>query len=241
MTKPLAGKIALVTGASRGIGRAVALELAKAGAHIVATARTVGGLEELDDEIRKLGSAATLVPLDIKDFPALDRLGASLFERFNKLDVLVGNAGQLGSLTPVGHIEPKTWDDVMAVNLTANYRLIRSLDPLLRASDAGRAVFITSGVARHVRAYWGLYAASKAALDALVIAYAGELGKTNVKANLFSPGPIRTRMRAKAMPGEDPMTLDTPEQVAEALLPLCLPSCAVNGKIYDYRTKAFGA
>lgn len=241
MTKPLAGKIALVTGASRGIGRAVALELAKAGAHIVATARTVGGLEELDDEIRKLGSAATLVPLDIKDFPALDRLGASLFERFKKLDVLVGNAGQLGSLTPVGHIEPKTWDDVMAVNLTANYRLIRSLDPLLRASEAGRAVFITSGVARHVRAYWGLYAASKAALDALVIAYAGELGKTNVKANLFSPGPIRTRMRAKAMPGEDPMTLDTPEQVAEALLPLCLPSCTENGKIYDYRTKAFGA
>ena len=239
MTKPLAGKIALVTGASRGIGRAVALELAKAGAHVVATARTVGGLEELDDEIRKLGSAATLVPVDIKDFPALDRLGASLFERYRKLDVLVGNAGQLGSLTPVGHIEPKTWDDVMAVNLTANYRLIRSLDPLLRASDAGRAVFITSGVARHVRAYWGLYAASKAALDALVIAYAGELGKTNVKANLFSPGPIRTRMRAKAMPGEDPITLDTPEQVAEALLPLCLPSCTESGKIYDYRMKAF--
>jgi NAD(P)-dependent dehydrogenase (short-subunit alcohol dehydrogenase family) len=241
MTQPLSGKIALVTGASRGIGRAVALELAKAGAHVVATARTVGGLEELDDEIRKLGSAATLVPVDIKDFPALDRLGASLFERFKKLDVLVGNAGQLGSLTPVGHIEPKTWDDVMAVNLTANYRLIRSLDPLLRASDAGRAVFITSGVARNVRAYWGLYAASKAALNALVIAYAGELGKTNVKANLFNPGPIRTRMRAKAMPGEDPMTLDTPEQVAEALLPLCLPGCTESGRIYDYRTKAFVA
>lgn len=239
MTKPLAGKIALVTGASRGIGRAVALELAKAGAHVVATARTVGGLEELDDEIRKLGSAATLVPVDIKDFPALDRLGASLFERYRKLDVLVGNAGQLGSLTPVGHIEPKTWDDVMAVNLTANYRLIRSCDPLLRASEAGRAVFITSGVARNVRAYWGLYAASKAALDALVKAYAGELGKTKVKANLFNPGPIRTRMRAKAMPGEDPMTLDTPEQVAEALLPLCLPSCTESGKIYDYRMKAF--
>lgn len=239
MSQPLSGKIALVTGASRGIGRAVALELAKAGAHIVATARTVGGLEELDDEIRKLGSAATLVPLDIKDFPALDRLGASLFERFKKLDVLVGNAGQLGVLSPVGHIDPKTWDDVMAVNLTANYRLIRSLDPLLRASDAGRAVFITSGVARNVRAYWGLYAASKAALDALVMAYAGELGKTNVKANLFNPGPIRTRMRAKAMPGEDPMTLDTPEQVAEALLPLCLPSCTESGRIYDYRAKKF--
>ncbi len=239
MSQPLSGKIALVTGASRGIGRAVALELAKAGAHIVATARTVGGLEELDDEIRKLGGTATLVPLDIKDFPALDRLGASLFDRFKKLDVLVGNAGLLGELTPVGHIDPKSWDDVMAVNLTANYRLIRSLDPLLRASDAGRAVFITSGVARNVRAYWGLYAATKAGLNALVAAYAGELGKTNVKANLFNPGPIRTRMRAKAMPGEDPMTLDTPEQVAEALLPLCLASCTENGRIYDYRTKAF--
>jgi NAD(P)-dependent dehydrogenase (short-subunit alcohol dehydrogenase family) len=239
MPQPLSGKIALVTGASRGIGRAVAIELAKAGAHIVATARTVGGLEELDDNIRKLGSAATLVPLDIKDFPALDRLGASLYERFKKLDVLVGNAGQLGVLSPVGHIDPKTWDDVIAVNLTANYRLIRSCDPLLRASDAGRAVFITSGVARNVRAYWGLYAASKAALDALVAAYAGEIGKTNVKANLFNPGPIRTRMRAQAMPGEDPMTLDTPEQVAKALLPLCLASCTENGRIYDYKTKKF--
>jgi NAD(P)-dependent dehydrogenase (short-subunit alcohol dehydrogenase family) len=237
--KPLSGKIALVTGASRGIGRATALELAKAGAHVVALARTAGGLEELDDEIRKAGSPATLVPLDIKDFPALDRLGASLYERFKKLDVLVGNAGQLGTLSPLGHIDPKTWDDVMAVNVTANWRLIRSLDPLLRASDAGRAVFITSGAARNVRAYWGLYAASKAALDTIVLAYAAELGKTNVKVNLFNPGPIRTRMRAKAMPGEDPMTLDTPEQAAEAILPLCLPSCTESGRIYDYKTKDF--
>jgi len=239
MSKPLSGKIALVTGASRGIGRATALELAKAGAHVVALARTVGGLEELDDEIQKIGGSATLVPLDIKDFTALDRLGASLFDRFKKLDVLVGNAGQLGTLSPLGHIDPKTWDEVIAVNVTANFRLIRSLDPLLRVSDAGRAVFITSGVARNVRAYWGLYAASKAALDALVLAYAGELAKTNVKVNLFNPGPIRTRMRAKAMPGEDPMTLDTPEQAAEAILPLCLPSCTENGKIYDYRKKEF--
>ena len=239
MTQPLSGKIALVTGASRGIGRATALELAKAGAHVVALARTVGGLEELDDEIQKTGGSATLVPLDIKDFTALDRLGASLYERFKKLDVLVGNAGQLGTLSPIGHIDPKTWDDVIAVNVTANFRLIRSLDPLLRASDAGRAVFITSGVARNVRAYWGLYAASKAALDAIVLAYAGELGKTNVKVNLFNPGPIRTRMRAKAMPGEDPLSLDTPEQAAEAILPLCLPSCMENGKIYDYRKKEF--
>jgi NAD(P)-dependent dehydrogenase (short-subunit alcohol dehydrogenase family) len=239
MTKPLADKIALVTGASRGIGRATALELAKAGAHVVALARTTGGLEELDDEIQKIGGSATLVPLDIKDFPALDRLGASLYERFKKLDVLVGNAGQLGTLSPLGHIDPKTWDDVIAVNVTANFRLIRSLDPLLRASDAGRAVFITSGVARNVRAYWGLYAASKAALDTIVLAYAGELGRTNVKVNLFNPGPIRTRMRAKAMPGEDPMTLDTPEQAAEAILQLCLPSCTESGRIYDYKTKAF--
>jgi NAD(P)-dependent dehydrogenase (short-subunit alcohol dehydrogenase family) len=239
MTQPLSGKIALVTGASRGIGRATALELAKAGAHVVALARTTGGLEELDDEIQKIGGSATLVPLDIKDFTALDRLGASLFDRFKKLDVLVGNAGQLGTLSPLGHIDPKTWDDVIAVNVTANFRLIRSLDPLLRASDAGRAVFITSGVARNVRAYWGLYAASKAALDTIVLAYAGELGKTNVKVNLFNPGPIRTRMRAKAMPGEDPMTLDTPEQAAEAILQLCLPSCTESGRIYDYKTKAF--
>lgn len=239
MSQPLSGKIALVTGASRGIGRATALELAKAGAHVVALARTVGGLEELDDEIRKIGGSATLVPLDIKDFTALDRLGASLFDRFKKLDVLVGNAGQLGTLSPLGHIDPKTWDDVIAVNVTANWRLIRSLDLLLRASEAGRAVFITSGVARNVRAYWGLYAASKAALDAIVLAYAGELSKTNVKVNLFNPGPIRTRMRAKAMPGEDPMTLDTPEQAAKAILKLCLPSCTESGRIYDYKTKKF--
>jgi NAD(P)-dependent dehydrogenase (short-subunit alcohol dehydrogenase family) len=239
MSHSLSNKIALVTGASRGIGRATALKLAKAGAHVVALARTVGGLEELDDEIQKIGGSATLVPLDIKDFTALDRLGASLFDRFKKLDVLVGNAGQLGTLSPLGHIDPKTWDDVIAVNVTANWRLIRSLDPLLRASDAGRAVFITSGVARNVRAYWGLYAASKAALDTIVLAYAGELGRTNVKVNLFNPGPIRTRMRAKAMPGEDPMTLDTPEQAAEAILQLCLPSCTESGRIYDYKTKAF--
>jgi NAD(P)-dependent dehydrogenase (short-subunit alcohol dehydrogenase family) len=239
MSQPLSGKIALVTGASRGIGRATALELAKAGAHVVALARTVGGLEELDDEIREVGGSATLVPLDIKDFPALDRLGASLYERFQKLDVLVGNAGQLGQLSPLGHIDPKVWDDVMAVNVTANWRLIRSLDPLLRAAEAGRAVFITSGVARNVRAYWGLYAASKAALEAVVRAYAGELARTQVRVNLFNPGPIRTRMRAKAMPGEDPMTLDTPEQAAEAILPLCLPGCEENGRIYDYRAKKF--
>ncbi|HLL29330.1 MAG TPA: SDR family NAD(P)-dependent oxidoreductase [Xanthobacteraceae bacterium] len=239
MPKALADKIALVTGASRGIGRATALALAREGAHVVALARTVGGLEELDDDIKKEGSSATLVPLDLRDFDALDRLGASLYERFKRLDVLVGNAGQLGTLTPLGHLEPKIWDEVFAVNVTANWRLIRSLDPLLRASAAGRAVFVTSGITYRARAYWGLYAASKAALEMIVRVYAEETAKTLVKANLFNPGPIRTRMRAKAMPGEDPMTLDTPEQAAETIVPLCLPSCAESGKIFNYPNKKF--
>lgn len=237
--KMLSGKIALVTGASRGIGYATALELAKAGAHVVALARTVGGLEELDDEIQKSGGSATLVPADIRDGDALDRLGASLHERYKKLDVLVGNAGFLASLTPLAHVEPKDWDQTLATNLTANWRLIRSLDPLLKLSDAGRAVFITSGAARKATPYWGPYAVSKAALDALVLTYAGEVAKTNIKVNLFNPGPIRTRMRAKVMPGEDPATLEPPRKPAESILKLCLPECTESGRIYDYRTKAF--
>ena len=239
MSKPLAHKIALVTGASRGIGRATAIALAGRGAHIVALARTVGGLEELDDEIKKEGSSATLVPLDLRDFDALDRLGASLHERFKKLDILVGNAGQLGALSPLGHLDPKVWDEVFAVNVTANWRLIRSLDPLLRAADAGRAVFVTSGITYRARAYWGPYAASKAALEMLVRVYAEETAKTNVRVNLFNPGPIRTRMRAKAMPGEDPTTLDTPEQAAETIVPLCLPSCEETGMIFNYPNRKF--
>jgi NAD(P)-dependent dehydrogenase (short-subunit alcohol dehydrogenase family) len=239
MPKPLIDKIALVTGASRGIGRATAVALAREGAHIVALARTVGGLEELDDEIRKESGSATLVPLDLRDFDALDRLGASLHERFKRLDALVGNAGQLGALSPLGHLDQKTWDEVFATNVTANWRLIRSLDPLLRASEAGRAVFVTSGITYRARAYWGLYAASKAALEMVVRVYAEEVSKTNAKVNLFNPGPIRTRMRAKAMPGEDPMTLDTPEQAAAAIVPLCLPSCAESGKIFNYPNKKF--
>jgi NAD(P)-dependent dehydrogenase (short-subunit alcohol dehydrogenase family) len=239
MSKPLQGKIALVTGASRGIGYATALELAKAGAHVVALARTVGGLEELDDEIQKAGGTATLVPADIRDGDALDRLGASLHERYKKLDVLVGNAGFLASLTPLAHVEPKDWDQTLATNLTANWRLIRSLDPLLKLSDAGRAVFITSGAARKATAYWGPYAVSKAALDTLVLTYAAEVAKTNIRVNLFNPGPIRTHMRAKVMPGEDPSTLEPPRKPAEVIVKLCLPDCTENGRIYDYKTKSF--
>jgi NAD(P)-dependent dehydrogenase (short-subunit alcohol dehydrogenase family) len=237
MTKPLANKIALVTGASRGIGKATALALANAGAHVVALARTTGGLEELDDAIQKAGGSATLVPADLKDGPALDRLGASLHERYKKLDVLVANAAILGALTPLSHADPKMFSEVMEVNVTANWRLIRSLDPLLRVAEAGRAVFVTSGSGHRADAYWGPYATSKAALDMLARTYAAETAKTNVRVNLFNPGPTRTRMRAQAMPGEDPMTLDPPHKVAEHLLQLCLPSCDKNGMLYDYRVK----
>jgi len=237
MSKALEGKIALVTGASRGIGAAVAKSLAAKGAHVIALARTTGGLEELDDEIKKLGGSATLVPADIRKFDDLDRMGQALFERFKKLDILVGNAGQLGVLSPLPHVDQKAWDEVIAVNVTANYRLIRSLDLLLRAADAARAVFLTSGAANKATAYWGPYAVSKAALDMLVRTYAAEVSTTNIKVNLFNPGPIRTRMRAKAMPGEDPMTLTPPETVAEAIVELCLPQVSENGKLYNYPTK----
>jgi NAD(P)-dependent dehydrogenase (short-subunit alcohol dehydrogenase family) len=239
MSQLLKGKTALVTGASRGIGAAVAKSLAAKGAHVIALARTVGGLEELDDEIKKLGGAATLVPADLRDYDGLDRMGAALFERFKKLDILVGNAGQLGAISPLGHVDQKVWDETMAVNVTANWRLIRSLDPLLRASDAGRAVFVTSGASTKANAYWGPYAVSKAALDMLVRTYAAETAKTRVKVNLFNPGPIRTRMRAKAMPGEDPMTLEPPEAVAEAIVALCGPDVAQSGALYNYPTKSW--
>jgi NAD(P)-dependent dehydrogenase (short-subunit alcohol dehydrogenase family) len=231
----LTGRIALVTGASRGIGRAAALALARAGAHVVAVARTVGGLEELDDAIRAEGSSATLVPLDLKDYEGIARLGGALNERYHKLDILVGNAGVLGPLSPLGHVEPKVWDDVIAVNITANWHLIRSLDPLLRSSDAGRVVFLTSGVGSTPRAYWGPYAVSKAALNAMARAYAAETASSSVCVNLLSPGPTRTRMRAAAMPGEDPMSLKTPEPVAEKIVELCLPSFQETGRIYDCR------
>ena len=234
MSGSLAERIAVVTGASRGIGRAVALELAKAGAHVVALARTQGALEELDDAIRARGGSATLVPVDLKDLEAIDRLGAAIHERWGKLDILLGNAGQLGELAPITHIDQPVWDEVMAVNVTANYRLIRSLDPLLRASDAGRAIFITSGAAHKHRAYWGVYSVSKAALEALVRTYAAETATTPVKTMLLNPGPLRTAMRRTAMPGEDPLTLKTPEDLAPHIVKLALPSWTETGKIYDF-------
>ena len=237
--KPLTDKIALVTGASRGIGAALALELAKAGAHVVAIARTVGGLEELDDKIQAAGGSATLVPLDLKDGEGIARLALALNERYGRLDVLAGNAGVLGPLSPLDHVEPKDWDNVMAVNVTANWQLIRCMNALLVRAEAGRAVFMTSGVPHRDRAYWGPYAASKAALEALVRTYAAETAITKVRVNLFSPGPTRTRMYATAFPGIDPDTLPTADTIAQAIVPLCLPDCTESGKIYDGRAGKF--
>jgi NAD(P)-dependent dehydrogenase (short-subunit alcohol dehydrogenase family) len=236
-------RVALVTGASRGVGRAAALALAAAGFHIVALARTQGGLEELDDEIRAIRpgveGGATLVPCDIKDFAAIDRLGEALYRRWGRLDALVGNAGVLGPLTPLHHVEPRQWDDVMQVNVTANWRLIRSLDPLLRRSAAGRVVFVTSGAAHRaeLRAYWGPYAVSKAALDALARTYAAETATTSqIRVMLVNPGPLRTRMRAAAMPGEDPLTLRPPEDLAPKILAICSAEWRETGKLYDFPT-----
>lgn len=234
MTKPegcLTDRIALITGASRGIGKACALKFAAQGAHCILIAKTTGGLEEVDDEIQAIGGTATLVPMDLTDSPAIDRLGASLYERYGKLDILVGNAGVLGKLSPLGHIDPKSWDEVIAVNLTANWRLLRSMDPLLRQSDAGRVVMMTSSVGAKARAYWGAYAISKAALENMTMTYAEEVLKTNIKVNLINPGATRTRMRAEAYPGEKPETLKTPDVVAEAVLELCTSDCNKHGEL----------
>jgi len=233
--QPLIGRVTLVTGASRGIGYQAALALAKSGSHIIATARTQGGLEDLDDAIKAIGGETTLVPMDLKQFDGIDQLGSIINERWGKLDGLFGNAGVLGEITPAPHTVPKTFDDVMAVNLTANYRLIRSLDPLLRASDAGRALFVTSGVAASRRAFWSAYAASKAGLEAFVQCYAEEVETTNLKVNLLNPGATRTQMRAKAMPGEDPATLPNPSDIAPLITDMLSPSYDKNGEIITFR------
>jgi NAD(P)-dependent dehydrogenase (short-subunit alcohol dehydrogenase family) len=237
MTGRLENRLALITGASRGIGRAVALAMAAEGAHVILVARTVGALEEVDDEIQKIGGKATLVPLDLKDLDAIDRLGGMIYERWGKLDILVGNAGLLGVLTPVGHIEPKEWEQVLTINVTANYRLIRSLDPLLRRSDAGRAIFVTSGAADKCRPFWGIYSATKAALNALVKTWAHENEKTAMRINLVSPGPVATAMRAKAMPGEDPSTLPRPAELAPLFLELASPDYEKTGEIVAFERR----
>jgi NAD(P)-dependent dehydrogenase (short-subunit alcohol dehydrogenase family) len=195
----------------------------------------VGGLEELDDDIRESGGSATLVPLNLKDFAALDRLGASIFERWGKLDALFANAGVLGVLTPLAHLDPKVFQELLDINITANWRLIRSLDPVLRRSAAGRALFVTSGAARKHVPFWGGYAMSKAALESLALTYAAECDGTNIKVNLLNPGPVRTAMRAKAMPGEDPETLPKPDALAPLIVELLSPSCAKHGELVTFK------
>ncbi|HZT17748.1 MAG TPA: SDR family NAD(P)-dependent oxidoreductase [Dongiaceae bacterium] len=226
----LAGRVALVTGASRGLGAAIARRYAAEGAELILLARTVGGLEEIDDAIRALGGHATLVPLDIADFPALDRLGAAIYERHKRLDILVANAAVLGTLSPLAHIDPKEWQRVIDVNLTANWRLIRSLDALLRASPAGRAIFVTASSGKAPRAYWGTYAVTKAALEQLAGIYAEEVETTKVRVNLVDPGRLRTAMRAQAYPGEKPEAQPLPETVTDIFVELAEASCRRHGE-----------
>ena len=233
MSGALSGRIALVTGASRGIGAAVAIRLARDGAHVVLAARTVGGLEEIDDAVRAIGGSATLVPVDLRDFIKIDELAARLCERWGRLDILVGNAAEFGVFSPLGHIDPKTWAEVVDLNLTANWRLIRAMDPLLRAAPAGRAIFVGDTIGRNPLPYWGPYAVSKAALESLVRIYAGEAAKTRVRVNLINPGIVRTRLRARAFPGEDPGKLPPPESVTDAFLALAMPECSRNGEVVE--------
>ncbi len=233
--KRLKDRIALVTGASRGIGRAVAVALAREGAHVIVTGRSTGALEDLDDEIRAAGGAATLLQLDLRKGDRVDQLWPTIFQRWGKLDILVGNAGMLGPLSPLAHVTETAWTAVIETNLTANWRLIRTLDPLLQRSDAGRAVFVTSGASTGKNAYWGPYAVSKAGLDALVRTYAHEVATTKVRVNIVNPGPTRTQMRAKAFPGESPESLPHPSELGPMFVELAAPQCAFNGQSFKFR------
>lgn len=226
----LRGRIALITGASRGIGAALAKAFAAEGAHVVLTARNTAALERLDDDIRTAGGQTTLIPLDLLDFAKVDMLGPALAEKFGRVDIFVANAGMLGTLTPLPHAEAAEWDRVFGVNVTANFRLIRTLDPLLRASDAGRAIFVTSGAAHGARAYWGAYAASKAALESMARSYAAETAQTPLRVNIVDPGRVRTKMRAEAYPGEDPMTLPAPDDIVETFIALASPDHSGHGE-----------
>lgn len=232
MSKRLDGRIALITGASRGIGRAVALKFAEEGAHVIAVGRTQGALEDLDDAIRAIGGQTTLVPLDITRGDELDKVGAAIFERWGKLDILVGNAGRLGPLGPITHTSPAEWDKTLDLNLTANWRLLRSVDPLLRQSDAGRVIFVTSTVGAEPRAYWNAYAVSKAALEHMARIYAAEVEKTAIKVNLVNPGGTRTAMRAEAMPGENPEDVKPPETVTGLFVDLADPAFDKSGELF---------
>lgn len=229
----LTGRVALVTGASRGIGAAVAEQLAREGAHVVLVARTVGALEEMDDRIKALGGAATLVPQDLTDGAKLDNLGPALYERFGRLDILVHAAAQLGTLGPIAHSDPKDWDKVMGTAVAGGMRLIRTTDPLLRRSDAGRALFLTDRVGREATAYWSAYAAAKAAIDMMARTWAAETLNTNLRINLVDPGPVATNLRAKAFPGEDPASLRQPDEVARAIVEFTVPACALHGELID--------
>jgi NAD(P)-dependent dehydrogenase (short-subunit alcohol dehydrogenase family) len=232
---PLSGRIALVTGASRGIGHAVALGLARAGAHVIVAARSVGALETLDDEIQAIGGAATLLQLDLKKGDRVDQVGPTIYQRWQRLDILVANAGILGPLSPLGHTTEDGFLSTIDINLIANWRLIRTLDPLLKRSDAGRAIFVTSGAASGKYAYWGAYSASKAGLEALVKTWAAELVNTPVRANLINPGATRTQMRSKAFPGEDPATLPAPNELVPLFVELASPDCERNGETVNFR------
>lgn len=234
MTKPLDGRVALVTGASRGIGRAAAIAFAEAGAHVVALARTSGALEELDDEIRAKGGATTLVPLDLSDASAIEKLGPALMERWGRLDILLANAGMLGPLAPLTHVSPKEWAKVFDINVSANWRLLKSVEPALKASASGRVIILSSGAAHKCLAYWGPYSISKAAVEALGRTYAAETTTTPIRVMMVNPGPLRTRMREEAMPGEDPMTLKTPEDLAPHLVEIAGPDWTETGKIFDF-------
>jgi len=235
MTIDLKGRIALVTGASRGIGYFTAIELAKAGAHVIACARTVGGLEELDDAIKAVGGTATLVPFDLSDMAAIDQLGGHIFERWGKLDIAVLNAGVLGVISPIGHVEAKVFDKVMTINVTATWRLIRSLEPLLVKSDQGRALILSSSAAHKCKPFWGPYSASKAAVEALARTWAAETQRLPLRILSVDPGPTRTAMRAQAMPGEDPQTVPHPSEVAAKLMALVGPDQTETGKLYQLR------
>lgn len=233
-TLPLSDRIALVTGASRGIGEATALALAGAGAHVIALARTEGALTSLGDRIEKAGGAVTLVPFDLRQLDRIDDLGAEIYSLFQRLDVLVGNAGILGPLSPLGHIKAEEWQKVIDVNFNANWRLIRILDPLLRRSPAARAVFLTDGVARATGPFWGCYGASKAALEAMVRSYAAEAHSTGMRVNLLDPGPVRTNLRKKAFPGENPDRLPAPSAIAPLIVEMCSPDYDRNGEIIRF-------